>query len=197
MNDMRAVLVVKTRHACGADRAGHSLVFTNRHSVNVHILSCSLAACCIVVDSLGGGAWRRLHVLMLQHQVICRSKAHLRFQEIVAKDFVQRITILGLFGSCLSVDWVKLADDGRSDGGLADDRRLAWCGTCLFRAHDMRVVIVTANFNTVAGHWRRHLILVYSPKDVFHRSRLHMVKNSSLSYCLAAHGRGRHLIVDE
>ena len=68
LNDMRAaVLVVKSGHACGADRASHSLVFANRHTMNVHILSCSLAACCIIVDSFSGGAWRRLHVLMLLH----------------------------------------------------------------------------------------------------------------------------------
>lgn len=81
---------------------------------------------------------------------------------------------------CLSINRVEFTDDGWSDGGLADDCWLAWSGSCLLRAHDMRIVVIAVD--AVAGEGRRHLILVYSPEDVFHRGRLHMMQNSSLSY---------------
>ena len=68
---------------------------------------------------------------------------------------MQSISILRCFiveiGCCLSIDRVELTDDCWTDGSLADDCRLAWGCSCLLRAHDMRVVVVAADFNAVAG----------------------------------------------
>ena len=114
---------------------------------------------------------------------------------------MQSISILRCFvveiGRCLSIDRVELTDDCWTDGSLADDCWLAWGRSCLLRAHDMRVVVVAANFNAVAGQRRRYLILVDSAQDVLHRGCLHVMQNSSLPHCVAAQGRGRHLIVDQ
>ena len=75
LNDVRAVLIVKTGHACGTGGARHSLVFANRHTVIVQSLSSGLAASGMVCDhALGGRAWVSLHVLQLlvvmHHEVI-------------------------------------------------------------------------------------------------------------------------------
>ena len=48
MNDVRAVLIVKTGHACGTGGARHSLIFANRHTVIVQSLSRGLAAAWVV-----------------------------------------------------------------------------------------------------------------------------------------------------
>ena len=48
LNDVRAVLIVKTGHACGTGGARHSLIFANRHTVIVQSLSRGLAAAWVV-----------------------------------------------------------------------------------------------------------------------------------------------------
>ena len=48
LNDVRAVLIVKTGHACGTGGARYSLIFANRHTVIVQSLSRGLAAAWVV-----------------------------------------------------------------------------------------------------------------------------------------------------